>query len=354
MAARISDLAGVLDPDAMPSWLAKLFPCAQASTRIVAGVNDDDCAVVRLGDKLLVITTDYLNANPIALELGVGNLSTLGRLTVAASLADLCGSGATPRALLLAITLPHGTRRREFELIIRGMRNEARRWDVPVVGGDSKLGHGRALLAVAVGSARSKRNLFLRNKARIGDIVWASDTLGSCAAAVLALAGRPSRSKPPPWAVRALTVPNLPLGKSMRLSEARLGRGGADVSDGLGSDLQRICRASDVDVVVDASSIPIASVARATANKHGYPAWALPFSIGGDFQFIVTTSPRASKQLEALGFYPIGKVVAKGQSSLRLPDDSVRPLPVAGHRDARGLRFAEEVHHLLGEATRGS
>src|SRR5687768_11989743 len=94
----------VLDPDEMPARLATLFTSENGGIDVLAGVGMDDCAVLRWGNELLVLSTDYLNARPIALELGVGTLWDLGRLVVAANLSDLCGSGAQPVALLIAVT----------------------------------------------------------------------------------------------------------------------------------------------------------------------------------------------------------------------------------------------------------
>src|ERR1035438_1175277 len=136
----------LLDPDEMPPWIAGLWPHGRRPTKVLAGVNDDDCAVVKWDGRYLIATTDFLNANPIALELGVGSMWDLGRLVVASNLSDLCGSGALPVALLIGVTLPHGTTVTEFKSFMRGVKFETDRHGVPVVGGDSKLGKGRALL----------------------------------------------------------------------------------------------------------------------------------------------------------------------------------------------------------------
>src|SRR6266851_8216130 len=106
-------MSKLLDPDEMPRWIAGLWPYGRRPSGIVAGVNDDDCAVVRWDCRYLVATTDFLNAKPIAMELGIGSLWDLGRLLVASNLSDLCGSGALPVALLVGVTLPHGATRSE-------------------------------------------------------------------------------------------------------------------------------------------------------------------------------------------------------------------------------------------------
>jgi len=133
----------LLDPDEMPGWLASLWPSANRAPFIIAGVNDDDCSVLKWDDQLLVITTDYLNARPIAAQLGIGTPADIGRLVVGANLSDLCGSGAEPRALLVAAMMEDGATEEEFKNLMGGVREEAARWGLAVIGGDTKLGPGR-------------------------------------------------------------------------------------------------------------------------------------------------------------------------------------------------------------------
>jgi thiamine-monophosphate kinase len=342
----------LLDPDEMPPWIAGLWPHGRRPTKVLAGVNDDDCAVVKWDGRYLIATTDFLNANPIALELGVGSMWDLGRLVVASNLSDLCGSGALPVALLIGVTLPHGTTVTEFKSFMRGVKFETDRHGVPVVGGDSKLGKGRALLAVAIGSAESRRQLFLKNGAKPGDIIWVSGNLGSVAAAVWGYgrASLPRRWKV--WARSALLIPRLPLKVSRRISVCCLGHGGTDISDGFGADLSEMCRASAVGAVVNAEMIPTASEVKQAARVAGAPAWRFAFASGGDFQFMVTTAKSAREQMKRFGLHEIGEITKQRQLRLRSANGELISLPTKGHRDHRRLTFAEEIDALIkGSAT---
>lgn len=340
-------MAARLDPDAMPPWIAGLLATGRADRRVVAGVNEDDCAVLDWPEGLLVVTTDFLNARPIALELKIGDLRTLGRLVVAANLSDLCGSGATPRALLIGVTMPRESSPRDFRRLMGGVRYEAARWGVPVVGGDTKLGNSLALLGVAVGSAASRKNLYLKNTARAGDLVWVSGPIGSCNAAVLGLKEGGYSKAWASWAKRALTAPNVPIGLSRAMADSRLGRGGIDISDGLGADLLRLCTASGVGAVVDVEGIPVEPPVLQVARRHRLPEWAYAFGVGGDFQFLVTTSPRSRREVEAFGFRCIGHITGDRSLKLRLRSGVTRTMPTSGHRDSRDLSFYEEINNIL-------
>ena len=333
----------------MPPLLKKLFATLRPSEGIIAGVDDDDCAVMRSPGKLLIVTTDYLNARPIARELGIGTYETLGRLVVAANLSDLCGTGARPEALLIAVTMNRNATQRDFRRLMTGVNIEPKRWGVPVLGGDTKLGETDAILGIAIGGASSKRNLFLKNCARPGDLLWVSGSIGSCCAAVFGLSKGYGSTQWRGWAARRITIPDLPLTKSQMLSKAKLGHGGIDISDGFSADLRRMCTASGVGAIVYAKNLPLSAQTRKIARSYGLSPWAFALGIGGDFQFLVTTSARCKARVKEMGFHFVGEIIKNDRIEVHLPDGQVSLLPDHGHRDARDVSFFKEVEIFLGE-----
>ena len=202
-------MSQLFDPDAAHDWLREQWGESSSVPWIITGLGHDDCAVLQI-DGVQVVTTDYLNANPIILEMGIGGNYELGRLLVASNLSDLCGSGAEPLALLLGITMEREATFREFATIMEGAAFEASRWGVTIVGGDSKLGASRALLATAIGRASAREELFTMDGACPEDELWVSGDIGSCAAAIVCLQDG-SPNLPLEWARRVLMVPDLPL-----------------------------------------------------------------------------------------------------------------------------------------------
>ncbi len=340
-----------LDPDEVPAWLATLWP-RRIDDRIVAGVNDDDCAVLKWGGELLVVTTDYLNARPIALQLGLGTVADLGRLAVAANLSDLCGSGAEPRALLIAVMMKRESRAEDFRSLMLGVQAEARRWHVPVVGGDTKLGDCTAILGIALGAAPASINLFLKNSAKSGDGLWVSGALGSCNAAVLGLTKGGMSEEWQAWARDAILIPTLPLERSRALSSAGIANGGVDVSDGLGSDLRKLCEASHVGAVLEVDGIPVDPHVVHVASSLGFPPWTLALGCGGDFQFVASAPEKAAAHMKRMGFARIGTITDGASLQLKLPTGSMVALPGQGHRDARNLSFADEILMLVSEVAK--
>jgi len=338
-----------LDPDAVVSWLTSSFN-GNGRKWLLAGVGEDDCGVIRIGDTFVVLSVDFLNATPIAEQLGVGRERVLGRLAVAATLSDLLGSGAVPRALLIAVTVPHGYPESLFKEVMRGAKRESDRWNVPVIGGDTKLGRGRSILTCGVGSVDSPDELFLANQARAGDLIFVSGRLGTCAAAT----SLGSRKRPiPRWAVSAITLPDLPMSRSRALAKLRIAHGGIDISDGLAADLRRMCVTSGVGAILEVEKIPTDPLIDAVARNEQVPAWAFSLASGGDFQFIVTAPPRARPDVEALGFTRIGVITSDRRLWIRSNNGVLCKLPEVGHKDRRGQLFADEIRRIVVETKRG-
>jgi thiamine-monophosphate kinase len=339
-----------LDPDGVVPWLASTFK-GSGWRGLIAGVGDDDCGVIQVGKSIVVVSADFLNATPIAEQLGLGRERVLGRIAVAATLADLLGSGAVPRALLVGITVPHGYPEVLFKDLMQGVRMESEQWRVPVIAGDTKLGVTRAILTCGFGTVASRRQLFLSSNARPGDVIFASGNLGTCAAATCLA----ERRKPlPRWALRAITTPQLPMHRSRGLSALQVANGGIDVSDGLAADLRRMCEASGAGAILEADRIPLDSHVPAVAKQERVSPWAFALASGGDFQFIVTVPRSASVAAEQLGFTRIG-VVTRERRFL-LTDEGGRcrwRLPESGHRDRQGQQFVDEIRGIIRQVESG-
>lgn len=338
------------DPDNMPEWLSGLWPQALYQPLVLAGINDDDCAVIHWAHhKLLILTVDYLNASPIAVQLGIGTQEDLGRLVVASSISDLCGTGAKPEAMLMALTMERTASEEDFKTLMRGVQAETAKYNIPVIGGDTKLGASRAMLSVAIGSANSESNLFFKNAAEPGDLLWCSGPLGSCNAAAIGIA-RMDMSEPwREWAKRAILKPEPPVEKSARVASACMGKGGIDISDGLGADVHRLCSASGVGLTLFPERIPVAPEAADLAEKLHFEPWMFAFGGGGDFQFLVTTAPSHASEMNEFGFYQIGSLNSEKALTMIIGQESF-PVPISGHRDAHELSFTDEIHELLKKA----
>jgi thiamine-monophosphate kinase len=340
------ELSERLDPDAMIPWLRRWFKSTN-NRDVLVGAGLDDCGVFRIGNQALVVTTDYFNSRPAMFEYAAGDHGDLGRLLVATNVSDLLSTGARPVALLIGAMFPRDTATTDFIEFNRGVRREATKCGMVVLGGDTKLGSALSVCATAIGLAESKTSLILKTRARVSHSIWLSGPIGTFASAVAYLAKGGADAKLRAWAARTIRTPRLPLARAAKLRRLGIAKAGTDISDGLGADLASLAEASGVAVVIDCEAIPVERNVRHIASFLGVPAWAFAFASGGDFQFLVTVPRRHETAIAALGFVRIGDIVDAGQGNTVAVDGRRTALPELGHRDARNLSFGEEIQSLL-------
>lgn len=337
-----------IDPDGIPKWLERQWS-RNNYTDVIAGINDDDCAVIRLNEnEKIVLTTDFLNANPISVELGICDTSDLGRLLVASNISDLCGTGANPIAFLLGVTMAKDDNEDDLFNFFEGVKTELDKIGIPLVGGDTKLGKSRAFIGTAIGNSNQDRKLFLKNEAKPDDILWVSGELGAVGASVYYYANSFKNNNIKNAAKKVILSSDVPINKSKLVSIAKIGNGGTDISDGLGADLYNLLDASNVGAEIYSDKIPYSKLVDSIAKFELIEPWMFSLIIGGDFQFMVTTKEEHRDRMKNFGFIEIGRITKNKEKNLIYNDKKFK-LPDFGHRDGRKQDFRNEVKYILKE-----
>ncbi len=250
----------------------------------ILGVGDDAAILRARRGAELVVTADMLIAGR-HFRRGA-DPERLGHKALAVNLSDIAAMGAVPRWATLSVALPEANER-WLAAFSRGFMRLARRHGVDLVGGDTTRGP-LAISVQVMGEVPAGRAL-RRDRARRGDDVWVSGTLGDAALALAAIGGRIALGR----AERArlerrlhAPAPRLALGAALRT----VASGAIDVSDGLVADLGHICERSRVGAVVQFDRIPVSAALRRRRDR---PAARVAVLAGGDdYELVFTAAPR--------------------------------------------------------------
>jgi thiamine-monophosphate kinase len=146
-----------------------------ASPRAPFGIGDD-CAVLPpvRGRQLLTVDPvvygrhfdDSIPARAVAAKLLKRNLS------------DLAAMGAKPTAAVIALTLDARVSLRWVEEFYRGLATAARRYRVPIVGGDIAQADGVIIAGMTLLGAATAPRVLTRSGARIKDYIYVTGKLG--------------------------------------------------------------------------------------------------------------------------------------------------------------------------------
>jgi thiamine-monophosphate kinase len=244
-------------------WLRTLRKGKSSQVRMGVG---DDAAVVRVGrDRDLILTAD-LSIEGVHFDARLHPARSVGHRALARSLSDIAAMGGIPRFALISIALPHAISRAWVEDFYLGVMDLASRFQVEMIGGDTSIVRRIAMVDVTLAGEVPRGKELLRSGAHPGDMIYVSGRLGQSARGLEILKSRARKSKRareerPDKAETEAALgahlypePRCPLGRW--LQSARIPSALMDISDGLSTDLLRLCESSGVGARVDAGRIP--------------------------------------------------------------------------------------------------
>jgi thiamine-monophosphate kinase len=281
---------------------------------VITGIGDD-CAVIRPSPKrglLELLKTDAL-VEGIHYVPGTP-LHHVGWKALCRPISDIASMGGTPLHAVVTVAAPSSWGSAEWRSLYRGLGKAAREFGVSIIGGETVRSPGPTFLSVALTGQVPRTHLRLRSGAKQGDLICVTGKLGGSLRS-----GRHLRFQP-------------------RVAEGKwlAGERGVtsmmDLSDGLGSDLPKLARASNCSFRVALNSLPLH---QSCSVKEG-------ISDGEDYELLVTITPtlwpalqgRWGKASHRLKLTPIGVMTSPKEFSTLLPHgfDHMAPLASSGKK----------------------
>jgi thiamine-monophosphate kinase len=307
-------------------WLRGLIRGSGRGLR--AGIRDDAALVEARRGHELILTTDMSIEN-VHFRRQLHPARSVGHRALARSISDVAAMGGQPRYALVSLALSEWATRAWVEELYLGMLSLAKRFGVALVGGDTARTSGPVMIDVMVVGEVPRGRALLRSGARPRDQIFVSGRLGLSALGLRLLMSQPRR-KPTlrNEAIRAHLYPEPQCALGRFLSDRRLASALMDLSDGLSTDLARLCEASRVGARLWANLIPGPSPQDAQDSLH------LALHGGEDYQLLFTVHPgRVSRIPARFGNVPLHRIgEIQRTKGLRLveTDGSVQSLNPAG------------------------
>ena len=264
----------------------------------------------------------------------------VGWKCLARAVSDVAAMGGIPRCFLLSLALPASHTGRWLDLFLGGLRRAAERFECVLAGGDTTQRVDILINVTVVGEVRTGRAV-LRSGARPGDVLFVSGQIGEAELGLRKIrkGKQLANGRDPILKKHLYPEPRLALGPW--LAESRLASAMMDLSDGLSTDLPRLCAASGVGARIETAKIPSVQL-----PKDGRGGTSVPLNLalhgGDDYELLFTVPHGKVKQIphsqSGTRLTAIGEITK--EKTLQLVDSAGReaPLPNLGWDPFRNSR----------------
>ena len=309
----------------------------------------DDAAVVRLDEnRVQVITTDAL-IEGIHFNRSFMPLGHLGAKAIAVNVSDVVAMNAQPRFATVALGLPHNVSVEMVEALYEGFAKACNAYGVTLLGGDTTAARSMTISITLIGEGHPDQ-IALRNGAKPGDKLCVTGDLGASYAGLRMLLdqqnamaadgadGVASRLDAFPYIIQRHLVPTARL-SIIRNWQANSLRPTAmiDISDGLASEVQHICRQSGCGARIDAAQLPIHEETRKAAAALGQDADTYALYGGEDYELLFTIPADQEDAFKHEKITVIGECLPESDGlTVQTPEGARIPLEGRGYQHFGG------------------
>jgi thiamine-monophosphate kinase len=251
----------------------------ESRSRVLLGIGDDAAVWQPSRSHRSVISTDML-VEGVHFTRAAMSLEDAGWRAMVANLSDLAAMGARPVLATVALGVAHKNAAGDTLELYRGVAQAADRYGIAVAGGDLTRSEALTISITVVGEVRPS-NVKTRSGGNPGDVLAVTGELGAARAG---LEGAPD-------ALEAFRRPRARLAEGRFLAASGNVTAMMDSSDGLSTDVSRLCAASGCGARVE--NVPVAPAALSFARGRGEDPECFALAGGEDFELLAAIRRRA-------------------------------------------------------------
>jgi thiamine-monophosphate kinase len=229
-----------------------------ASRVLRLGIGDDSAILSPGGGSDWVLSCDAF-LEGVHFLAKVHPPDSVGYKSLVRAASDLVAMGASPRYLVMTLALPASRIGTWLDGFLAGMARAARYLGMRLIGGDTTKSGSVSISITVLGEVPRGRAL-RRSGTRPGDLIYVTGKLGRAQLGLELVRANLARRSGLQDVLRQHLYPRIPMKLGEWLAGSQIASAMMDISDGLSTDLTRLCAASRVGARIEAQHVPRVSI----------------------------------------------------------------------------------------------
>ena len=301
--------------------------------KAVLGIGDDAALIESRSGLYTILTTDAL-VEGIHFDPAYTPFNALGWKAIAVSISDVAAMGGIPVYAVVTMGVPAHWQVQDIEYLYQGMVSCCSTYHCEIVGGDTVGCGSNGFLSVTVIGEVEKENCRKRDGAAIGDRLCVTGKLGASRTGLEILRSG-ADGKNYANAIDRFLRPKPRIDVVTALSGISGITAMIDISDGLGSEIHHLCKQSELDCVIQETSIPVAPDAEKWCRFKQIATTPFVIESGEEYELLFTVDNRViNKKLRQtfneLEICIIGEMTKKESGPRIQNGDTFSPLHFQG------------------------
>jgi thiamine-monophosphate kinase len=292
----------------------------KSGPRLALGVGDDAALFSPRRGFQTILTCDWFLEGSHFLR-DKHPADSIGWKCLARAVSDVAAMGGKPKHFLLSLAIPGTHTGLWLDRFLRGLARAARRFDCQLAGGDTTRSDEILINITVIGEMPANRAV-LRSGAKAGDLIYVTGRLGEAEFGLRALRQSRTAGRRDSLSVRKHLYPEPRLALGQWLAAKRIATSMMDLSDGLSSDLFRLCAASRVGARIVTSTLPKVKL-RGEKSPKGLDFTELALNGGDDYELLFTVRPSQARRLppkfQGIALSCIGEITRQRRLRLLVP-----------------------------------
>jgi len=303
----------------------------------------DDAAVLNLGNKDLILTTDML-IEGVHFDIRYAPLHTVGYKAVSVNVSDCCAMNVFPSHILVSMAVSSKYSLEAIDAIYDGIFKGCKRYKIDLIGGDTNTAIKGLTLSITCLGYANKGQVVLRSGAQVNDIICVSGNLGAAYAGLLLLEREKkiflenSNIQPDlstyPYIIERQLKPEARVDLIQFFNEKNImPTAMMDISDGLANALIELCSASDKGCMLFEDHLPIHAETKQFLEEVYIAPFIAALNGGEDYELLFTLNPSDFDKVKTDNrITPIGYITPSNQNKkIRLSNSKEVDLEMKGY-----------------------